>query len=486
MQSDQALTRSRTTKMLSPQKQEKLAAFLAALPVSAAARLFQAIELDRRTGGDGLPHDLLLADLRAKLLDEGAALPARPLTAKRFFFSPFEDFFVSRRDGAKRRAQIDRSSLDAVWRLMMTETATTEAALAAATFDDATAGGEDPHALAKPMFLAAEAGLSRLVAQADDDDDTRLDLIRLLGGEAAYEDLREIRYLLAGVTLLTRLQELMPGASPTLDEERYFQIRTLFLEAHDRSRTLAGYLLLALKGRLEKPWRALGLYYHLNDSADKNLFAARESIAMLGEALFEDIEALARDLEDDCADPLDARAALAKLDYFADYTDGLNKFAAKAGDNVFVNRIEACREIGAEALDRFAEQALGALRAATPVRHAGGSARLMSLRPDFSQALNARQVDHARRAAALLAQAGAIASRLGADADFATSLAEEAREKLRVYGDDLVAEIRAAEGDERRAARRMLEHVLEFSEALLTSEETGLLRDRAAAAAVTA
>jgi len=49
-----------------------------------------------------------------------------------------------------------------------------------------------------------------------------------------------------------------------------------------------------------------------------------------------------------------------------------------------------------------------------------------------------------------------------------------------------VAEIRAAEGNERAAAKRLLEQVLSVIAPLLKSDEIGLIRDRAAAAAVTA
>ena len=108
----------------------------------------------------------------------------------------------------------------------------------------------------------------------------------------------------------------------------------------------------------------------------------------------------------------------------------------------------------------------------------------MSLRPDIAKPISAQTIDEARAASALIAGAGEMATRLGADPSFAVAVAEAAREQAHTFAKDLVLEIRAAEGDERAAARRMLEQTLTFVEPLLARDEIGLLRDRAAAAAV--
>lgn len=469
---------------ISPQKRQKLAAFLGSLPNQTAIKLFGALEADRAGGGEGLPHNALLDDLRAQLLARGEILPTRRLDARRVFFTPFEDLFIGRHGSKKRRAQIARTSLEPIWRIMMTDSALTEAAFAAASLDDALAAGEDFSDHERTMFIAAEAGFGRLARRAQEDPRLREDLAQTLGGEAAYQDMQEVGRLLAGVDHLKQLQAMISSPAPSLTEEQFYEVRRLFLSAHDQSGAIASYLLLALKGRLEKPWRALGVYYHLARGADDKLRSARDAVMALPEALFEDIESMARSLEHDCAGALDAETATMRIAFFADYADGLMRQASKIGDNVFMNRVEACREIAGEAHDRFAEQALSALRAAMPVRHAGGSSRLMSLRPDYSKPLNGLTIDDARAAAALMSKAAATAERLGADPSFAADIKQEAAEKAHTFAKDLVLEIRAAEGEERKAARRMLDQILTIAEPLLTSDDIGLIRDRAAAAAV--
>lgn len=470
---------------LSPRKKEQLTAFLGSLPNAAAVKLFGALEADRIAGGRGLPHNSLLNDLREQLLQRGAIPPPRRIDARRMFFIPFEDFFVGIRTGKKRSARIARSSLEPIWRLMMTDPALTEAAFAAAALDDAIVAGTETMGLERTLFISAEAGLGRLCARVKEDEHVSDSVRSELGGDAAYQDMDEIRRLLAGVTRLKALHAAIPSAAPSLEENQLYELRRMFLSAYDESPAIAAYLLLALKGRLEKPWRALEVYYHLARGGDERLIAAKETVTLLPESLFEDLETMARSLERDGAGALDVSAARIRVGYFADFAEGLARHAARAGDNVFVNRIEACRDVAGEAHDRFAEQALTALREAMPVRHAGGSSKLMSLRPDIAVPLKPQTVDAAKAAAALIADAPETARRLGADPDFVESLAGEAAAQTGAYGRDLVSEIRAAEGAERKAAQHMLDQVLVVAESFLARDEIGLIRDRAAAAAVT-
>jgi hypothetical protein len=479
--------------IISPRKREQLATFLASLPEAAARKLFAALEADRAAGRGDLPHADLLDPLRARLLQTAIGLPERRRDAKRVFFSPMEDFFVGAHGEKKRPAQIARTSLDPIWRLLMSHGATRDASLAAASLDDALArapaganknSGEDEKALTRALFIAAEAGLARLCEEAEADSRARKNIVATLGGDAAFGDTGEIRQLLKGVDYFDRLKALFPSPSPPLTEEKLFEFRRLFLSVHDQSRAIGGYLLLALKGRLEQPWRALGVYYNLIDLADEGPEDAKEAVAALAESLFEDLEVLARGLERAGEGAFDPDAARARAAYFADFADGLAQQSKRAGDKVFFNRVAANRDVAAEAFDRFMEQAFAALRQAMPVRAAGGSSRLMTRRPDFSAPLSRGVLETAAAAAAFIAAAPAVARRLDADPAAAGAVIGDAQDGLRAFAKDLIVEIRAAEGDARKAARRMFAHILAIAAPLLDPDEVGLLRDREAAAGV--
>ncbi len=470
---------------ISPRKKQQLATFLGGLQGATALKLFAAIEADRAAGGKGLPHDALLDSLRKQMLARGQRPPARKPDAKRLFFTPFEDFFIGAHGSSNRRIEIARPSLGPIWRLMMTDRALADAALAAAALDDALRGKGDPASLERALFFAAEAGLGRLCAVAEDNREAASRLADALGGEGAFGDLKTLNRLLRGVEILKALHRLVPSGAPSLSETQLYELRALFLSAYGKSRRLGADLLLALKGRLEKPWRALAVYYHLDRSSDERLVAAGEQIALLKDSLIDDLEALARALERDGAGALEADTARLRIRYFADFADGLSKEAAKAGDTVFLKRIDACRDVAAEAFERFGELALAVLREATPTRQAGGSTRLMAQRPDIARPLTPAAVENACDAAGLIAESAGLAERLGAEAAFAADIARDAADRLTAYAKDLVVEIRAAEGEERRAARRLLEHVLVMAAYLVESEEIETIRDRAATASLT-
>lgn len=377
-----------------------------------------------------------------------------------------------------------RASLAPIWRFLMRDEAFRSMALAAAALDDNLNEGGNGAGLDVEMFRAAQDDMQEFAAAARGDETVRARLLASLESEGALADFEEIAHMLPGIDALNTLHDLMPDGSNPLTEEGYYDLRRAFLKAYQFSADSGAYFLLALKGRLTRPWRALGFYYHLASSNDEGLKEAGGTIAVLAESIFQDLEDLARDLERDGAGRFDGDALLVSVPYFADYADGLARQAAKNGDNVFLNRLEACRDVAAGSLERFLEQAVSVLRDASPVRHAGGSSRLTSLRPDYSRPVAAGLIGDAKSAAELLAKSERLAERLGADPSLARSISDDMLESMRVYAEDLITEIRAADGADRQAARKMLEQTLQFCEPLLGADRTGLLRDRAAAASV--
>ncbi|MFQ5564638.1 MAG: hypothetical protein ACE5FO_13840 [Parvularculaceae bacterium] len=466
-----------------PDKRKRLAAFLGSLPGTTAAKLFAALERDRLTGGDSLPHDALIADLRRQLLDRGAGLPPRQPDARRIFFTPFEDLIVAVRRGRKRRGRISRSSFAPIWSVLTSDPACADAARAAQALDACLAGeAGDRRTLEAALFETSASGMKRLLGHAESDAAFRADLTERLGGEPAFADFAEIAGLVEGVEHLQQLQALAPRPANGLSAEELFDIRKLFVAVHADASDMAPYLLLALIGRMDAPWAALGFYYRLKSAGDEALAAAGDIVEIIPRTLFSDLEDLARGLSRDVDRNLDAQSAQVSVAYFSEFAGGLEREAQKAGDNVAVNRIEACRDVAGEALARFLEQALAALRRGLPARHAGGSSRLMALRPDIDRPPSHRLMANARAAAELLVGADDLARRLGRDLS-AGPVKREAVEQARAYAQDLVKEIRAAEGADRQAARRLMECALQIAAPLLSDDEMALLRDRALAAA---
>ena len=98
--------------MMSPDKTGLLKAFLGGLPGHVAARLAQAVEMDRLMDGAVLPHEEILLGLRPVLRQ---AHPQRTPTPLRLFCEPVQDLLSSEPRKEKQKAVIARSSILPVW-----------------------------------------------------------------------------------------------------------------------------------------------------------------------------------------------------------------------------------------------------------------------------------------------------------------------------------------------------------------------------------
>lgn len=201
--------------------------------------------------------------------------------------------------------------------------------------------------------------------------------------------------------------------------------------------------------------------------------------------MFEDLEAHARGLDRETETEFDAEAASISLRHFAEFAEGMAVEARRAGDADTIRRIDASRNLAAESLARFAELAQAAVRRATPTRHAGGSSRLMALRPDYMKPPGQGTYFAARAAAFFLSGASDLALKLGRAAAV-EGMFDHAAKEVRRYASDLISEIRAAEGEERMAARRLMDQVLDIAEVMIPANDLELLRQKAHAAAVSA
>ncbi|MEZ5920936.1 MAG: hypothetical protein R3C60_06245 [Parvularculaceae bacterium] len=472
------------------EKWARLEAFLESLPPGSAARLFETIEQGAASGDTRLPAPQMLETLRARLISRHAIFPGRPMTAERIFFAPFEDFLVTSRRGSKRRARIARSSLAPIWRLLSCDPACAEAGRAARALAAALAAGNNGEAEETALFDAAREGARRIMLHAENDRAYRAGLVSRLAGKkgdafgaAALRDLAEINFLLPVVHYLKEVQSAFARPLAGLTRADLEKLAGIYKRAVADDPDAALYIPLCLAGRLSAPAEALRITYFFNTEFAGD--QAREDAGLVANALFDDIESEARHLELDASDAVDFDSAMLRFSEFASTTQNAIDEARKEGDAVRVNRTEASRDIAAAALSLYSESAIGAIRAAEPLIHAGGSGALTGLRPDIREAANASNAERAAAAARFLVNANDIAGRLGRSSAI-NSLKDEAVVETRHYADDLVSEIRAALGEERRRARHAFGATMTIAAALLPASEVALFKERAAAAGVCA
>ncbi|MEM6413660.1 MAG: hypothetical protein AAF720_03285 [Pseudomonadota bacterium] len=514
----------------------RLTSYLDALPLGAMLKLFAALEAERlRPSEDSLPYDAMLRVLREAVAEAGASFPPRPLNAKRLFFRPIEDFLTPIRSGPKRRGRIPRSSLDPIWRLLksndirLVTRKTTQAQqeqtvspgakldpialsendvainqfvkefkrsavdfrVAEKSFQSALEDGAPEATLTEKrtlLFAVGRARIKTLLQIASHDQHARRALVGYLGGGkeglAVLEDLLEIGTLFSIAPEIEALQARFPKPIADLTETDLFDIRNIYRDAVAVAPEAAAGVLLSLVGRLSAPWRAIRLYLHLKSAEDQQLTEIDRDADSLLALLFDDLEVLARALERDATDGFDGQGAWVRLQYFSEYADGIIKEARLVRETVIINRAEASREIAAAACERTTEQAAFKVRALLPTKGSAGSSRLTTRRPQITEISSATYGD-AIAAATFLSKVEALQSRLKVS-DMIAHKVEVIRKELHRYAHDLIVEIRAAEGDRRRCAKRHMERVIKVGEQLLSPADIKSLTEKMVDASVSA
>ncbi|MEO1015293.1 MAG: hypothetical protein AAFX08_08930 [Pseudomonadota bacterium] len=489
----------------------RLDGFLDTVPLSASTKLFAAVErrpieapgeasvADDAVAAadadalDALPRNRLLALLRRRL-PSSEHFPARKTDARRAFYSPFDAFFVHSRAGAKRVGRIPRTSLAPIWRFLTRRDDCAGSAAAARSLEEALVAASDSgergqsKAAAARALASADADLRRAVSadlagvarRANSDPSARnLYCVFLGGNEGAdagapiFDDMMEIARLLPLASTLTAARARFPLGMKSLSDAGMRDAEAFFFDAVNDHPQDASYIPMFFAGRMAQPWSALPLYYRLRGApaADPLL-----------DLVFDDLESIVRRLEREVADMDGLRDAIARFERVAAFADGVASVADQNGDGAALARVEASRDLSATSLARAAEHAKATLRAMMPLRGAKGSTMLVALRPDYESPLCAAQIRAAASAAAFLAETERLAGALARP--WAGEGADDVTKQIDRYANDLVREIRAAEGAARAKAKERMERLMDAAAPLIDREAGALLKERAAAAAL--
>src|SRR5258705_4231256 len=201
--------------MLSADKQQLLSGFLCALPGSVASRLAKAVEVDRLTGGEGLPHEVILGALRPQLRQ--AAQPARMPTPQRFFCQPFEDMLIGRPRSTKQKGRIARSSIEPVWNWLANDLMPVRHQQLPDAIRDAILYSRLSDIEQRAAELWDESAIALKLALADGKLITAA--AKKLGGVPSAQDAAEIGVLLGGAREIQKMQNRLPKPSVELADE---------------------------------------------------------------------------------------------------------------------------------------------------------------------------------------------------------------------------------------------------------------------------
>ena len=268
--------------MLSEDKTGLLKNFLGGLSGDSAARLASAVEADRLLDGHVLPHEAILASLRAALRDTDAIRTPTPL---RLFCRPFEDILSSAPRKIKQKASIARSSLLPVWLWLSRDLlrakaesyiTDTKALIVARKYDEAARRAESfwPEATA-----ALQAGLKTPAART------------MLGDALIVADAQEMALLLPASAEILRIQDVLVRPVLQFNEELVWQLRAIYDELVTRMPDVAPYVAVVAMNRLELPWQALRLPIQICRQ-HRDTLISKTDMGLVGEIIFTRMENL--------------------------------------------------------------------------------------------------------------------------------------------------------------------------------------------------
>jgi len=462
--------------MLTPERTGLLKSFLGGLPEQIAARLAQAVEVDRLVDGKSLPHEMILEGLRPALRRVAGA--ERTPTPLRAFCLPFEDLFTLHPRKVKQKGSIARGSVTPIWAWISQQLLVEQSKDYIRDFKALVLAGK--HAQARACAAAFwPVAATALSGALSDPKKAR----GVLGTELIVADAAEMALLLSVGPDVTDIQNLLPRLVPSLTDELLWSLRQIYDRLVANTPDAAPYVAVIAMHRLARPWEALKLPLLVSRQTQDTLISSTD-MGLVGEILFGEIETHGNAVRAVKPPIFDAAELLDSLSRFTTLSSGIVKGIDMRRDGKWGQRLMKDRAQLAEVMDGFMERAPKELAAALPMQKSGGFGGGPKF-PDFTKPVDAEKSDRALRYARLVAGC----KQLAAAASFGATQKkadEEMCQLLRSYNEDVVKELRTADGARRAVVESQFEVVSALTAILFSEEEADLMRRRGKAAMLAA
>ncbi len=465
--------------MIAADKVQMLKAFLGNLPESAALKLAKAVEVDRLADGKLLPHDLILEGLRPVLRHADAS--GRTPTPLRLFCQPFTDLLVLETPKQKLKGRIARASLIPVWNWLGRTLIPHEHATYCATVKSASLAWRirDAQTVVEEFWPGAAAAIRKALADEKGRKAARI----ALNGDVTMNDALEMAYLLAAGREIAELQDLVPKHTPVLTEELLWSMRAIYDRLVASAPDSAPYVAVVAMHRFARPWEAMRLPLTIARQTQDTLISNTD-MGLVGEILLGDMEAHAAQIRNVRQPQFDAAELVGHVADFTLLSNGIVKEVEMRRDGRWGQRLMKDRAGVAEVLDGFMKRAPKEILAALPTLKTGSYAGGPRA-PDLSRPLDPEKVARAQRYAQLVIGCKSLAAAASIGATLADAC-DEVMVSLRAYCEDIVRELRAAEGARRPLVEAYFELAAELTTMFFSAEEGEFLRRRGRAATASA
>jgi hypothetical protein len=460
--------------MLSPEKAAQLRIFLGSLSGHIAARLAKAVEVDRLTGGASLPHDFILDGLRPALRNvRGMERTPSPL---RIFCQPFADLLVNNPPRRlKRRGRIARESVLPIWNWLSQTLIPDVTKSYAAAVTEAVIGYRPDEMKTRSNEFWADASAALHVAISGNPKEAQ----RALGSDPIVADAEEIAILLGAGPEIAAVQEKVPRGTHQLTDDMVWALRGIYDRLVQSEPDAAPYIAVVTMNRLERPWEALKLPQQVTRQTSDTLMSSTD-MGLAGEVLLGDLDEHTAAIKNTRHPNFDADELSAHVAAFARLSNGLAHQVELRRQGVWHQRLMKDRGAVSDVMEGLMERAPREIVAMLPV-HKTGSYGGGPKAPDISRTPDPDKTARGTRYAKLLAACGASAG----DASFGTAQKDayaEATLHLKGYTEDILREVRAAEGQTRANAEQYFNLAVMLTETFFTAEEADFLRRRGRAA----
>ena len=458
--------------MLTSEKTVLLQSFLGSLPKDIAARLAIAIEIDRLADGSALPHDLILDGLRPILRTDD--MRRRTPTPLRLFCRPFEDLLVNVPRREKQKGRILRAHVVPVWHWVSHVLIPAEAKAYAADIRAAAMTLQHGQALERAERFWPVAGKAMTAALQTN----RRAVIAALGSESAADDVSDIALVLQSGSAMLAVQALLPKPTPVLTEELLWALRRIFDSVNESNSDAAPFVSVVAMRRLAKPWEALKLAMLVARQTHDAMISSTD-MGLAGDVLFSDMEDSRTAIMAIRHPNFDVDSLIAHLTSFTNISSAIVKEVEILRQGRWGQRLLKDRAAVGGLMDTFMERAPKEIAAGLPTHKAGYSGGPKV--PDLSRTVDPDRVDRAQRYAKVLAATKLLAVPGSFGAKHQDAM-DEAGLYVRSYAEDLLKELRTAEGARRDPAERQFRLVLELTALLFDESEAEFLRRRGKAA----
>lgn len=459
--------------MLPLEKSTKLQNLLGGLSAQTAVRLARAIEVDRLAGGVVLPHEMILTALRPAL--RTPAQVERTPTPLRLFCRPFEDLIATQTVKEKQKGRISRANITIVWNWLSQTVIPEEASGYARESRSLVLSGRHDQAMTYATAFWTYAAKAMREAIAKDRKAARI----ALQGDIGVADAEEMALLLSAGPSVIEIQRLLEKPAMDLTEPMLGKLRDIHAELTATIPDAAPYVAVIAMNRLLHPWQALKLPQFITHQT-KDTLIANTDMGLVGELLLADIETHGNAVRATRHPIFDPKTLIDHLAQFAELSSCIVREMDIRRDGKWGKRLLADRAAVAEAMENLMEHAPKEIAAMLPTLKSGSYGGGPKV-PDFTKPVDDEKAERGLRYAQLLTGCELYAA-MGSFAAAQKDAMEQACLHLRSYNEDLIKEMRGADGARRTVAERQYGLAVELTAILFSAEEAEFLRRRGKAA----